>query len=82
MNSKIDCNTNYVTPNRTFETITIDGSNRFLYVYNYKGVHFRLFTEIFELAQFLELGKEPKYDFLNEADLDLFLEEFSTNLTS
>lgn len=65
--------TDYITPSRTVETITVEGSNKYLYIYNYEGVHFRLFIGLLELTQFFELGTEPKYHFMNEGDLDLFL---------
>lgn len=74
--NKINCHTDYITSNRTLETITVAGSDEYLYVYNYKGVHFRLFIGLLELAQFFELGKEPKHDFSNDEELDLFLEEY------
>ena len=64
------------TSNRTLETITVPGSDEYIYVYNYKGLHFRVFIGLREIAQFFELGTEPKYDFTNEAELDLFLEEY------
>ncbi|MCZ4318759.1 hypothetical protein O4H26_07140 [Aequorivita viscosa] len=73
--NKINSHTAYITPNRTLETIRVDGSDAYLYVYNYKGVHFRFFTDLVELAHFFQLGTEPKYDFSEEAELDLFLEE-------
>lgn len=71
-----NCDTYYFKPNITLETIILEKSNRYLYIYNYKGNHFRLFTELLELIQFFETGTEPKYDFIDEADLDLFLENY------
>ena len=68
--------TTYITPNRTLETISVNGSDAYFYVYNYKGIHFRLFMDLVELAQFFQLGTEPKYDFSEEGELDLFLEEY------
>jgi len=76
MNTIRNCHTDYITPSRTLETITIEGINRHLYIYNYEGTHFRLFTGLLELIQFFTLGTEPKYDFTNEGDLDLFLEKY------
>ncbi|SDX27847.1 hypothetical protein [Aequorivita viscosa] len=73
--NKFNSHTDYITPNRTLETIRFDGSDTYLYIYNYKGVHFRLFMDLVQLAQFFQLGTEPKYDFSEEGELDLFIEE-------
>ena len=72
--------TDYITPSRTLETITEMGSNKYLYIYNYEGVHFRLFIGLLEIAQFFELKTEPKYHFMNEGDLDLFLGGYLQNI--
>lgn len=74
--NNINSHTAYITPNRTLETISVNGSDAYLYIYNYKGVHFRLFMDLVELAQFFQLGTEPKYDFSEEGEMDLFLEEY------
>lgn len=74
--NKINSHTSYITPNRTLETIRLYGSDAYLYVYNYKGVHFRLFMDLVELAQFFQLGTEPKYEFSDDVELDSFLEEY------
>lgn len=79
---KMVCHTDYITPNRTLETIRFDGSDTYLYVYNYKGVHFRLFMDLVELAQFFPLRTEPKYEFSDEEDLDLFLDEYLKDINS
>lgn len=70
------CHTDYITSNRTLETITVVGTDEYLYVYNYKGIHFRLFMDLVELAQFFQFGTESKYDFSEDVELDLFLEEY------
>lgn len=44
-----------------------------VYVYNYEGSHFRLFTNLIDLIGFFQFGMEPKLDFSNELDLDDFL---------
>lgn len=77
--NNINSHTTYITPNRTLETLSVDGSDTYLYVYNYKGVHFRLFMDIVELVQFFQLGTEPKYDFSEEGELDLFIEDYKKN---
>ncbi len=72
----IGSHTDYITPSRTLETITYMGCDNSLYIYNYEGIHFRLFTELLELTEFFESGTEPKYHFMNEGHLDLFLGEY------
>lgn len=74
--NKINCQTTYITPDRTLETISLDWNDKCLYIYNYKGVHFRLFMDLVELVQFFQLGSEPKNDFSNEEELDLWLEKY------
>ena len=76
MNTIINCHTDYITPSRTLETISYKQSDKIIYIYNYEGTHFRLFTSLLELIQFFTLGTEPKYDFTEEGDLDLFLQEY------
>ena len=74
--NKIMNYTDYITPSRTLETITYGGSDKILYIYNYEGIHFRVFNGLLELAQFFELGTEPRYDFTEERDLDFFIRIF------
>lgn len=74
--NNINSHTTYITPNRTLENIRIGESDTYLYVYNYKGVHFHSFMDIVESAQFFQFGTEPKYDFSEEGELVLFLEEY------
>ncbi|RDK88869.1 hypothetical protein C8D94_101746 [Marinirhabdus gelatinilytica] len=65
--------THYLKPNRTVETIFIKNIDKMVYVYNYEGSHFRLFTNLIDLIGFFQFGMEPKLDFSNELDLDDFL---------
>ncbi|SRX76255.1 hypothetical protein [Aequorivita antarctica] len=74
--------TDYITPSRTLETISSEGSNEYLYIYNYEGIHYRLFIGLLELTEFFESGTEPKYDFTDEGDLDLFLGEYLKDINS
>ena len=63
----------YLTSSRTIETLLIGHTQKSVYVYNYEGYHFRLFLELRELIQFLQLGKEPQLEFSNDEDLDDYL---------
>lgn len=73
MNTITQTNVYYISPSRTIETILIENLYKTIYVYNYEGNHFRLFTELIELVNFFQFGKESKLDFLNELDLDDYI---------
>jgi len=70
----------HLRPNITIETITLTNphqSPKTLYVYNYKGVHYRVFSTQKHLENFLENIPAPILaDFTNESDLDAFLTRF------
>jgi len=72
--------TTYLRPNITTETITITNPNqspKTLYVYNYKGVHYRVFSTQKHLENFLENIPAPILAaFTNESALDSFLTKF------
>lgn len=73
MNSIIQSQVYYLRPNRTIETILLKNIGKVVYVYNFEGNHFRLFTTLIDLVHFFQFGVEPKLDFSNELDLDNFL---------
>ena len=68
--SKID----YITPSRTIETIS--DNKKTVFIYNYKGIHYRFFKSKAEFNRFLNKGIEPEYDFDSEQELDLFISQF------
>ena len=76
MNIINNCEGYYIRANRTVETISFKNIDRFMYVYNYKGNHFRVFTEITDLIAFFQFGKEPKNSFFKESQLDEFIANF------
>lgn len=71
MNTISQKTVDYLRGSRTIETIDLEGKN--VYVYNYEGIHFRLFLNVLALIQFFEKGTEPKYCFETETELDDFL---------
>ncbi len=73
MNKINQTDLHYIRSNRTIETIHIKNIDKVVYVYNYEGIHFRVFVEIIDLIHFFQFGAEPKLDFSNEMDLDDFL---------
>ena len=68
--SKID----YITPSRTIETIS--DNEKTVFIYNYKGIHYRFFKSKAEFNRFLNKGIEPEFAFDSELELDLFLSQF------
>lgn len=78
MNKILLLSTEYITPSRSIEILTIinQKESRLVYVYNFEGTHFRLFDSILSLIAFFEKGIEPKISFLTEEELDKFLERF------
>lgn len=73
MNIINQADTHYLRPDRTIETIYIKNIDKVVYVYNYEGIHFRVFTDIIDLIHFFQFGIESNLDFSNELDLDAFL---------
>lgn len=63
--------TTYIQPNITIES-EIVGSNKF-YVYNYKGVHYRVFSSLINLREFIT--KERK-TWIFECDTENGLEKY------
>lgn len=61
----------YIRPNITIETIKI--SKGFLYVYNYQGVHYRIFGSRESLDDFIETGNKT---WLFDTDVESEVEKF------
>lgn len=77
---RVECiHTEYLTPSRTIETIEVGVKDRLktVYVYNYEGYSFRLFTTEDSLKDFFSIGKEPDIHFSEEEELDDFLVSYS-----
>lgn len=67
--------TTYLSPNKTIERVILSDKtfSKSVFVYNYKGVHFRLFLSKSQMVDFFDKGKEPRHSFNNEYDLDEML---------
>ena len=65
--------TEYITPNKTIETVSFKNTDKLLYIYNYKGIHYRIFTELLSLIKFFQFGQEPQFTFLNDEEVDNFI---------
>lgn len=77
MNIINHCSVEYISANKTIEIVSLINSDRLFYIYNYKGNHFRVFTELLPLIFFFQFGIEPKYTFLNDDELDNFISSYS-----
>ena len=73
MNTITHCTVEYITSNKTLETVSLKNTDRLLYIYNYKGNHYRVFTELLSLIRFFESGVEPKHTFLTDEEVDDFI---------
>lgn len=65
--------TEHLAPNKTIETVSFKNTDRLLYIYNYKGIHYRVFTELLPLIRFFECGVEPKHSFCTDEEVDEFI---------
>lgn len=70
--------TEYITPSRSIEILTLinQKESKLVYIYNYEGNHFRFFDSILKLIAFFEKGVEPEISFNSGEELDKFLEGF------
>ena len=71
--------TTYIRPNITIETITHTNPNqpqKTAYVYNYQGVHYRVFSTQKDLEHFLQDMPAP---ILAEFEDDMELDDFLLN---
>lgn len=75
MNSFHTINIDYLKPSKTIETILVSNkkSEKVVFVYNYEGVSFRVFDNIFSIVQFFNSNTESKHHFESENELDKFL---------
>ncbi len=71
------CTVEYITSNKTIETVSFKNTDGLFYIYNYQGNHFRVFTELLSLISFFRYGVEPPYTFSNDEELDSFISTYS-----
>lgn len=70
--------TKYIKPSITVETELV-GINKF-YVYNYQGVHYRVFSSLDMLNEFLNNESDTWcFECETESDLDLFFSKQDVN---
>jgi hypothetical protein len=78
MNKIIPLSTEYLSPSRTIEILTLvtPKESKLVFVFNFEGTHFRFFDSVLKLIDFFEKGKEPENSFTSEQELDKFLERY------
>ena len=79
MNKILPLSTEYISPSRTIETLTLANQkdSRLVHIYNYEGNHFRFFDSYLSLIAFFQEEIEPEISFYSEKELDRFLEGYS-----
>lgn len=79
MNTITLLETDYLRPNRTIESILLSDrrDKKLVFVYNYEGVHFRLFLSSEQMIDFFKEERESSLCFENERDLDYTLEKLN-----
>lgn len=77
MNIINHCSVEYISASKTIEILSLKNSDSLFYIYNHEGNHFRVFTELLSLINFLQFGVEPKYTFSNDLELDDFISHYS-----
>jgi hypothetical protein len=85
MNKFLAIQADYINcASRTLETILLTDkeskSQKVVYIYNYEGVHFRIFDNIFEVVNFF--NNKPYQlleEYSNEENIDIFLENYHFN---
>lgn len=80
MNTIIPITTEYLNPSRSIEILKLKylERNQRLYVYNFGGKRYLVFTSLVKMIHYFEKKEEPKISFYSENDLDEFLKNFPT----
>jgi hypothetical protein len=75
MNNIKTIDTEYLRANRTIETIVVKQGifSKAFWIYNYEGIHYRVFENLLDVFNFLNNSIEPAHSFDNENKLDNFL---------
>jgi len=81
MNQVHQISCKYITPNKTIETLSISCRDKEIitYIYNYKGVSFRVFTSRNRLEGFWKGLNDDDFHFGSEEELDYWLKTFDSS---
>jgi len=65
----------YLTPNKTIEVLIVKSgfNEKTVFVYNYKGISFRLFSTLEQLNAFFQNTDMEEYNFESDLELDNYL---------
>lgn len=75
MNTIKIINTEYLRSNRTIETVIVNQGIKYtvFWIYNFEGIHFRVFEALLDVIDFFNNSTEAKLSFNNENELDNYL---------
>lgn len=75
MNKIHTIDTEYLRSDRTIDTILVSQGliSKALWIYNFEGIHFRVFDKVLDIHSFLSNAFEPMCSFESENELDDFL---------
>lgn len=78
MNKVQTIDTEYLRSDRTIDKILVYQGvfSKIFWIYNFEGIHFRVFEKLLDVHNFLSTSFEAKYSFDNEKELDDFLLNF------
>lgn len=79
MNQIQTIDTDYLRANRSIDTVLVTKGHlsKTLWIYNYEGIHFRVFDTLLGVFNFLYNSIEPEISFNSEIELDAFLLNFN-----
>jgi hypothetical protein len=75
--NKIDAiQIDYIISSRTIESILVSNQkvNKIYFIYNFEGIHFRLFDNTLDLLEFFDNQSDNFIDFNTENELENYLE--------
>lgn len=79
MNHINTIHTSFITNNKTIDCIElVSPTNKtFFYLYNYKGIHYRLFSCLLDIICFFKNEQCCFIEFENDDEIDSYLENYS-----
>lgn len=75
MNKIQTIDTEYLRSDRSIDTIIVSQGviSKAFWIYNFEGIHFRVFDNFLDIHYFLNNSFETEYSFESEIELDNFL---------
>jgi hypothetical protein len=74
MNTITTIDTEYLRANRSVDSVLVTNGNlcKTLWIYNFEGIHFRVFQNLVSVLNFIYYSQEPENSFTSESELDEF----------